>query len=69
MMMPAGGGVQAFNSLRASVFTSTIPIVFITAYPGEEIINQVKELGADGFFAKPFNGVELIKKINSLIGD
>lgn len=67
--MPAGGGIHAFNALKSSVYTSTIPIIFITAYPGDEIKKQVKELGADGFFAKPFNAVELLNKIKELIGE
>lgn len=67
--MPAGGGIQAFNNLRASIYTQNIPIIFITAYPGPEIEKQVKELGADGFFAKPFNSVVLLTKIKGLIGE
>lgn len=67
--MPAGGGIHAFNILKSSVYSSTIPVIFITAYPGDEIKKQVKELGADGFFAKPFNSVELLNKIKELIGE
>lgn len=67
--MPAGGGIHAFNILKSSIYTSTIPIIFITAYPGDEVKKQVKELGADGFFAKPFNSVELLNKIKELIGE
>lgn len=67
--MPAGGGIHAFNTLKSSVYTSTIPVIFITAYPSDEIKKQVKELGADGFFAKPFNSIELLDKIKKLIGE
>jgi len=69
MKMPAGGGIQAFNNLKSSIYTQDIPVIFITAYPGPEVEKQVKELGADGFFAKPFNSVELLNKIKNLIGD
>lgn len=69
MKMPAGGGIQAFNNLKSSIYTQNIPIIFITAYPGPEIEKQVKDMGADGFFAKPFNSVELLNKIKSLIGE
>ncbi len=69
MKMPAGGGIQAFNTLKSSIYTASIPVIFITAYPGEEIKKQVKELGADGFFSKPFNSVELLSKIKELIGE
>ncbi len=69
MKMPAGGGLHAFETLKSSVFTSNIPIIFITAYPGEEVKKQVEELGADGFFAKPFSSVDLLNRIKELIGD
>lgn len=69
MKMPAGGGIQAFNNLKSSMYTQNIPIIFITAYPGPEVEKQVKDLGADGFFAKPFNSMELLKKIKALIGE
>ena len=69
MKMPAGGGVQAFESLKLSVYTANIPIIFITAYPGEEIIKLVKDMGADGFFSKPFKSADLLAKIKDLIGE
>ncbi len=69
MKMPAGGGIQAFESLKSSVYTSNIPIIFITAYPGEEVIKLVKDIGADGFFSKPFKSAELLAKIKDLIGE
>ena len=69
MKMPAGGGIQAFNNLKSSIYTQDIPVIFITAYPGPEVEKQVKELGADGFFAKPFNSVDLLNQIKNLIGD
>ena len=68
MKMPAGGGIQAFEILKTSTYSSSIPIIFITAYPSDDIKNQVKELGADGFFAKPFNSADLLQKIEELIG-
>ena len=67
--MPAGGGVSAFNNLKSSFYTSTIPVIFITAYPGDEIKKLIKDLGADGFFAKPINSSELLTKIKELIGE
>lgn len=69
MKMPAGGGIAAFENLKSSVYTSTIPIIFITAYPGDEVKKQVKDLGADGFFPKPFKSTDLLNKIKELIGD
>ena len=69
MKMPAGGGIQAFENLKSSVYTSNIPVIFITAYPGKEVIKLVKDLGADGFFSKPFKSADLLTKIKNLIGE
>lgn len=69
ILMPAGGGVTTFESLKSSVYTSLIPIIFITALPEEEVKNLIMDLGADGFFQKPFNSIELLKKIKKLIGE
>ena len=52
--MPAVGGIGAFKTLKSSTYTSEIPIIFITAYPGEEK-KEIMELGVYGFFAIPFN--------------
>ena len=68
VMMPAGGGINTFNKLKSSVYTSTIPIIFITARP-EEVRKQVKEFCIDGLFAKPFNRDDIINKIKELIGE
>ena len=68
VMMPAGGGINAFNNLKSSVYTSTIPIIFITVDP-EEVKKQVKEFSIDGLFEKPFNRDDIINKIKELIGE
>lgn len=41
-MPNGGGGIHAFNILKSSIYTSTIPIIFITAYPGDEVKNKLK---------------------------
>ena len=38
-------------------------------YPGDEVKKQVKDLGADGFFSKPFKSADLLIKIKKLIGE
>lgn len=67
--MPAGGGVHAFESLRALPETMLIPVIFITAHPSEEIQNQVLEMGAEDFVAKPFEADDLIAKVKKALGD
>ena len=69
LKMPAGGGVHAFENLKASVYTSTIPIIIVSALSGEEVKKLTMEMGADGFSQKPFDNVELLNKIEELIGE
>ena len=69
LQMPAGGGVHAFENLKASVYTSTIPIIFMTAFHKNEVKQLIIEMGADGFIPKPINISELIIMIKKLIGE
>lgn len=67
--MPAGSGVSVFEALKKSVKTLTIPAIFITAYPSEEMRRKVLEMGAEDFIAKPFDSEELLKKIKKVFGE
>ena len=46
-----------------------IPILIISALPGEEVKKLTMEMGANGFSLKPFDNVELLKKIEELFGE
>jgi DNA-binding response OmpR family regulator len=65
--MPPAGGISAFKNLKTSLFTSMIPIIFITGVPGKEVKKLIMDLGADGYFPKPFKFDELLKKIDELL--
>ena len=69
LQMPAGGGVHTFENLKASVYTSAIPIIFITAFNEKKVKQLIMEIGADGFIPKPINYPELLKMIKKLIGE
>jgi len=67
LQMPAGGGVHTFEKLKASVYTSAIPVIFITGIQQKEVKQLIMEMGADGFIPKPINFSELLKMLNKLI--
>ena len=67
--MPNVGGLSTFKTLKMYARTETIPIIFITAYPGVEVEEQVFRLGASDFIAKPFETDELLLKINKILED
>ncbi len=66
--MPKGGGINAFETLKRNLSTEDIPVIFITAYPSQEVKNQVTKMGASGFISKPFDGEEILMNVRSVIG-
>ena len=67
--MPAGDGIGVYEKLKISSETAVIPVIFITAYANDEIVKKVSEMGAEGFFAKPFSVDKLLIKVKTLLGE
>lgn len=67
--MPSGTGIGVFENLKRNTKTADIPVIFITAYAGKEIEEQVEEMGAYGFLAKPFDSEELMRMIRGALGE
>lgn len=65
--MPSVGGLNAMESLKMFSRTRSIPVIFITAYPGKEVEQKVFDLGAADFIAKPFATEELLSKIKNAL--
>src|SRR6201991_262415 len=60
----SGPELQEYLNVRAR----GLNIIFMTAFPSDGVRNQVIAAGASGFYSKPFNSVEMIEQIMSLIG-
>lgn len=67
IMMPQIGGVRAFENLKRYSKTENIPVIFITAYPSDELELLVTDLGAAGFIEKPFSMDELLQAIEGIL--
>jgi FixJ family two-component response regulator len=65
VQMPGMSGLQLQTHLAAAGYR--IPIIFITAYPDEEIRAQALEAGAVAFLTKPFGEEALLKGIRSAL--
>ena len=68
LKMPAGGGVNTFNNLKSTIYTSDIPIIIITSLSSDEVQKLVMEMGADFFLSKPIKSELLLAKIKEFIG-
>jgi DNA-binding response OmpR family regulator len=66
LMLPAGGGLSVLRNLRQSVRTNLIPILILTGSKDAALKKAVLDAGADAFFEKPYDHLELIATIKRL---
>jgi len=59
VMMPGMDGPSTFANLRERPDTAETPVVFITARTQAREVDALKELGAAGVIAKPFDPMSL----------
>jgi two-component system phosphate regulon response regulator PhoB len=67
LMMPGMDGIEATRLLTSDPETKACKIIILT---GADLRNKerVMAAGADDFFAKPFSPLDLITKVESIIG-
>ena len=65
VQMPGMTGIELQSFLRAQ--GSSVPIIFITAFPEESLRAQALKEGAVCFLSKPFDGTKLIECIDSAL--
>lgn len=67
VMMPKLNGFEVCERLKSDPLTKIIPVIMVTAL--NEIEDKIKatEAGADDFVSKPFNKLELLTRVKSLL--
>ncbi|MDO8636466.1 MAG: response regulator [Dehalococcoidia bacterium] len=68
IMMPKMDGFEVCRQLKADPRTSGIFIIMLTALAQNTDKGKAKEVGANGYFAKPFSPTALIKKLEEVLG-
>lgn len=67
IMMPEMDGFEVCQRLKANEHTRLIPIVFLTALSDRDSRLRGIEAGGDDFLSKPFDQVELLARVKSLV--
>ena len=69
IMMPGEiDGVEATRILKNDPDAKVCPIIMLTAKGEEEDVKKGLNVGADDYFIKPFSPLELIKKVEEVLG-
>ncbi len=67
IMMPSGGGMQVLKYVRASAPTFNIKVIIITARSDQETRDETEKVGISGYFVKPIDTTEVLKKIKETL--
>ena len=62
-VMPGLDGFTVYNILKSNLFTSTIPIIFITGVALERVLERLETTSAAGIIIKPFDTINLHDQI------
>ena len=69
VMMPNLDGLSACAALRADPDTAHIPIVMVTTRGEQTNIETAFRNGANDYVTKPINGLELLTKLEYILGE
>ncbi len=67
IMMPDIDGTMIFETIKER-FQSQVPVIFMTAKVQSQEIRKLKTLGVAGVIVKPFDPMELIAQVQTILG-
>lgn len=69
VVMPGMSGFEACRELRRHPWTESVPIIMVSARAEADSIEAGYQAGCNDYVSKPIDGVELLGKIERLIGE
>ena len=69
VVMPRMNGFEACAALKAQPETQGIPVIMVTTRGEGESVESGFSAGAADYVTKPVNGLELLTKVRSALGD
>jgi DNA-binding response OmpR family regulator len=68
VMMPRMSGLELVAELKGDPDTAAIPVLLLTAKAQQADISAGLDQGADDYVTKPFEPLELVDRVNRLLG-
>ncbi|MFO0744848.1 MAG: response regulator [Myxococcota bacterium] len=68
LMMPKISGVELARLVRLDPAMATTPIIMLTAVASEDGGNAARAAGISAYLVKPFSPLELLERVESLLG-
>jgi two-component system sensor histidine kinase ChiS len=69
LMMPHMNGLEVLKKIKSEESLAHIPVIIQSASSNNDDYNKAVELGAIGFFAKPYERKNIIKFVDNLVDD
>jgi len=67
VMMPKIDGIEVVRRMRADATTAAIPVLLLSARAQAKDIAEGLDAGADGYMTKPFEPLDLLDRVASLL--
>jgi DNA-binding response OmpR family regulator/CheY-specific phosphatase CheX len=65
--MPVMDGVTMLTKLRENTALTSIPVIMLTAWSGEEKVSHIANLGIRDYLVKPFTKDQLVEKVGRAV--
>jgi len=69
LVMPRMDGLGVLDALRDDGVTAAIPIIMVTTRSEERNVSTAFARGCTDYIVKPINGIELLTKVRSYLGE
>ena len=66
LMLPETGGMELMEQVP-ELAEGEVPVIFISAYGGDETVAKALTMGAADYIAKPFSPTELIARVQAVL--
>ncbi len=61
--LPDADGVNLCRRIKCDPATQALPVLVVSALPGEDVVRRALRAGANEYLSKPFENAELIRRL------